>query len=59
MTTGNIGNRETMDYLKSLSNNFVCVKGETDDNVILNLKTYPDHKIIQIGKFKIGIVHGH
>jgi vacuolar protein sorting-associated protein 29 len=32
--TGNIGNRETNDWLKSLSSNFICVKGDMDEQVI-------------------------
>ncbi len=29
--TGNVGNRETLDWLKGLSSNFVMVKGDFDE----------------------------
>jgi len=54
LCTGNIGSKETTDWLKSLSDNFVMVKGDYDDN-----NNLPENKIIQIGKFKVGVVHGH
>ena len=28
-----MGSKETMDFLKSLSNNFICVKGDIDEKV--------------------------
>ena len=52
-TLGNIGSRESYDWLKSLSNNFHAVKGEFDEG---NL---PETKVVQIGEFKIGMIHGH
>ena len=33
--TGNVGNRETLDFLKSLSSNFICVRGDCDSTVII------------------------
>ena len=51
---GNIGNKESYDWLKSLSNNFHCVKGDYDLD-----ESLPEQKMIQIGEFKIGIIHGH
>ena len=51
---GNMGSKESYDWLKSLSNDFHCVKGDYDlDDALL------DQKVIQIGEFKIGIIHGH
>merc|ERR1711907_674835 len=52
--TGNVGSKEMTDYLKGLSDNFYMVKGDYDDNQQL-----PENKVITIGKFKVGIVHGH
>jgi len=52
--TGNVGSKDQIDWLKSLSDNFVMVKGDYDENPGL-----PESKVITIGKFKIGIVHGH
>jgi len=54
LSIGNIGSRESYDWLKSLSNNFHAVKGENDD--ISNL---PETKVVSIGEFKIGMIHGH
>jgi vacuolar protein sorting-associated protein 29 len=54
LSLGNNGSRESYDWLKSLSNSFHAVKGEYDDNNHL-----PDSKTIQIGDFKIGMIHGH
>ena len=51
---GNMGNKESYDWLKSLSNDFHCVKGDYDLD-----ESLPEQKMIQIGEFKIGIIHGH
>ena len=53
LSLGNNGSRESYDWLKSLSNNFHAVKGEYDEG---NL---PEVKTVQIGEFKIGLIHGH
>ena len=50
---GNIGNRESLDWLKSLSNDFHQVKGDFDDGDI------PEKKSVKIGDFSIGLIHGH
>ena len=50
---GNVGNRETLDWLKSLSNDFHNVKGDLDEGDI------PEKKLVQIGDFSIGLIHGH
>ena len=51
---GNMGSTESYDWLKSLSNNYHCVKGDYDLD-----ESLPDKKCVQIGEFKIGIIHGH
>ena len=51
---GNIGNQETCDWLSSLSSDFHVIKGDYDIN-----KKLPDKKVIQIGNFRIGMIHGH
>ncbi len=53
LSLGNIGSVESYDWLKSLSNDFHCVKGDYDD------ADYPEQKVVQIGEFKIGMIHGH
>ena len=50
---GNIGNQETLDWLKGLSKDFHMVKGDFDTEDI------PEKKVIQIGDFNIGLIHGH
>ncbi|CAD8080603.1 unnamed protein product [Paramecium primaurelia] len=52
--TGNVGNRETTDWLKTLSGNTHLVKGDFDES-----KDIPETKIIQIGSWKLALVHGH
>ncbi len=51
---GNMGSNESYDWLKTLSNNFHCVKGDYDFD-----ESLPEKKCVQIGEFKIGIIHGH
>ena len=53
LSLGNIGSRESYDWLKSLSNDFHCVKGDFDEGDM------PEKKIVTIGEFKIGMIHGH
>ena len=53
LSLGNIGSRESNDWLKSLSNDFHQVKGDFDEGDI------PEKKVVQIGEFKIGMIHGH
>ena len=50
---GNIGNKESYDWLISLSNDFHSVKGDYDEGDI------PEKKSVQIGDFSIGLIHGH
>ena len=50
---GNIGNQDTLYWLQNLSSNFQAVKGEFDIN-----QNYPEKKSVQIGSFKIGMIHG-
>jgi vacuolar protein sorting-associated protein 29 len=54
VSLGNIGSRESYDWLRSLSNNYNGVKGDFDENTNL-----PETKTVQIGEFKIGMIHGH
>lgn len=53
LSLGNIGSVESYDWLKSLSNDFHCVKGDYDEGDL------PEKKVVQIGEFKIGMIHGH
>ena len=42
------------DYLKSVAPNLHIVRGDTDHN-----SKYSETKVIQIGNFKFGLMHGH
>ena len=53
LSLGNIGSRESYDWLKSLSNDFHTVKGDFEEGEL------PEKKVVQIGEFKIGMIHGH
>ncbi len=53
LSLGNIGSRESYDWLKSLSNDVHTVKGDFDEGDV------PEKKVVQIGEFKIGMIHGH
>lgn len=54
LCTGNVGNREHTDWLKSLAGNVHIVRGDFDEGVLL-----PEQKCITVGDWKIGVVHGH
>ncbi|CAD8133155.1 unnamed protein product [Paramecium octaurelia] len=56
LCTGNVGNKETFDWLKQISPNFHCVRGQYDDE---NNEIHNDQKVIQIGIWKILLIHGH
>ena len=53
LSLGNIGSQESYDWLKSLSNDFHGVKGDFDEGDM------PEQKVVTIGEFKIGMIHGH
>jgi len=53
LSLGNNGSRESYDWLRGLSNDFHSVKGDYDEGDM------PDTKVVTIGEFKIGMVHGH
>ena len=51
---GNVGNQETYDWLHGLSSNFHSIQGDYDIN-----RNLPEKKAIQVGNFRIGMIHGH
>ena len=53
---GNMGSNESYEWLKTLSNDFHLVKGDYDFDFD---ESIPEKKCIQIGEFKIGMIHGH
>ena len=46
--------RETLDYLKTISHDVTAVKGDFDE-----VENLPETKVVTIGSFKIGVIHGH
>ncbi|OMJ87215.1 hypothetical protein SteCoe_11141 [Stentor coeruleus] len=54
LCTGNVGNREHSDWLKSLAANVHFARGDFDEGISL-----PEQKLITIGDWKIGLIHGH
>jgi vacuolar protein sorting-associated protein 29 len=53
LCTGNLCTKETMDYLRSLASDIHMVRGDFDE------ATHPESKIISVGQFRIGLIHGH
>jgi vacuolar protein sorting-associated protein 29 len=53
LCTGNLCSRQIHDYLKTIAPNVHIVKGDFDD------QDFPDRKVVQIGNFKVGLIHGH
>ncbi|CAG9313155.1 unnamed protein product [Blepharisma stoltei] len=52
--TGNIGSREYSDWLKGLASNVNITRGDFDEGT-----TLPESKVVSIGDWKIGLIHGH
>ena len=67
LSPGNIGSRETLEWLQNLGSaksNAHIVKGDFDEVELLSLTIVqvaglPETKLVSIGNFKIGIIHGH
>eukprot|EP00831_Metopus_contortus_P060371 TRINITY_DN5227_c0_g2_i5.p1 TRINITY_DN5227_c0_g2~~TRINITY_DN5227_c0_g2_i5.p1 ORF type:complete len:254 (-),score=58.83 TRINITY_DN5227_c0_g2_i5:147-908(-) len=57
LCTGNIGNKETKEWLETLGANkhsAIFVRGDCDE-----FPDVPESKVVKIGDFTIGIIHGH
>nr|ACO11293.1 Vacuolar protein sorting-associated protein 29 [Caligus rogercresseyi] len=54
LCTGNLCTKESFDYLKTLANDVHVVKGDFDEGC-----NWPSQKVVTVGQFKIGLVHGH
>jgi len=57
LCTGNLSSKGVEDYLRSLANNVHFAKGDLDVAGGVNFLT--ETKVIKIGEFSIGMVHGH
>ena len=51
---GNMGNQDTLYWLQNLTPDFQPIRGEFDIE-----QKYPEKKTVEIGSFKIGMLHGH
>jgi len=55
LCTGNVCSKSMDEYLRTLANSVHIVRGDMD-----NPKSdLPEHKIVKIGEFTIGVCHGH
>lgn len=54
LCTGNLVTKDQYDELRHLAPNVHVVRGCFDED-----SSYPESKVIQIGQFKIGLIHGH
>ena len=52
--TGNIS-REEYSELCTLAPNVCVTAGNYDDDQL----GFPEHRVIQVGNFRIGVIHGH
>mmetsp|Transcript_8674 Transcript_8674/g.10583 ORF Transcript_8674/g.10583 Transcript_8674/m.10583 type:complete len:136 (+) Transcript_8674:43-450(+) len=52
--TGNLCTREQYDELRALAPNIHVVAGDMDEGL-----SFPEHKIVTVGQFRIGVIHGH
>ena len=55
LITGNVCNRETFEYFKTLTADVHCVRGEYDDWS----KDLPETHTLEIEDLKFGLIHGH
>ncbi|CAG0914614.1 unnamed protein product [Notodromas monacha] len=54
LCTGNLVSKDMYDYLKTLASDVHVVKGDFDES-----QTYPEQKVVTVGQFRIGVIHGH
>lgn len=58
--TGNVGNQQTLDMLKAISNNFTMVRGDCDEvGRSKENESLAQKKKLQIRGIRFGILHGH
>jgi len=54
ISTGNLCTAAEYQYFKSLASDVHVVKGDFDE-----VTTYPEQKVVTIGQFRVGVMHGH
>ncbi|KAI9022817.1 vacuolar protein sorting-associated protein 29-like protein [Phycomyces nitens] len=52
--TGNICDKETFDYLRTIAGDIIVVKGDFDQN-----PAFPQSKVVVHGNMRVGVLHGH
>lgn len=58
--TGNLGSKQQYEELRQLAPNVHVVAGDCDDLDQSSLQmVFPETKVICIGEFRIGVIHGH
>ena len=61
--TGNLGSNEQYEALRNLAPSVHVVNGDFEysspQSFSDNPFTFPDTKVIQVGQFRIGVIHGH
>jgi vacuolar protein sorting-associated protein 29 len=61
LCTGNVVDKLTYDYLRSLASDVHVVRGDFDDGTFLPVvaDSLPETKVVKIGQFQLGLCHGH
>jgi len=61
LCTGNLVDKLTLDYFKSLAGDVHVVRGDFDEGTFLPgvADSLPETKVVPIGSFKVGLCHGH
>ncbi|XP_063000261.1 vacuolar protein sorting-associated protein 29-like, partial [Elgaria multicarinata webbii] len=54
LCTGNLCTKESYEYLRTLAGDVHVVRGDFDEGL-----SYPQQKIVTVGQFRIGLIHGH
>jgi len=58
--TGNMGDRDVYEYLQLIAPDVHCVKGDCDVGALSKVAaSWPNAKVLTLGSFKIGVIHGH
>ncbi|CDH58644.1 vacuolar protein sorting-associated protein 29 [Lichtheimia corymbifera JMRC:FSU:9682] len=52
--TGNICDKETLDYLRTIAGDIIVVKGDFDES-----SSFPQSKVVTHGAIRVGVLHGH
>ena len=57
LCTGNVCSKTSEEYLRTLAGSVHIVRGDMD--VVSGLAELPETKVVRIGEFSIGLIHGH